>query len=227
MNELASSRPEAARRSPRGPLTFAERVTYQRAVEEVYWRHRIWPKDNPQPKPPLDAILSQAQLEKKVEDYLRKSQALADHWQRPMTPEQLQAEMERMASHTQQPEVLREVFEALGNDPFVIAECLARPILAERLLAGATVVAGVPPAPRSLVAADTDASTDKRLRTPMNPDNAAYKLPEIPVSTGCTDDTWTATSTLNAPDPRDLHAMIWTGSEVITWGGPAIHPPIV
>ena len=39
-----------------------------------------------------------------------------------------------MAQHTKQPEVLRELFEALGNDPFVIAECLARPVLAERLL---------------------------------------------------------------------------------------------
>ena len=42
--------------------------------------------------------------------------------------------MERMAQHTKQPEVLRELFEALGNDPFVIAECLARPALAERLV---------------------------------------------------------------------------------------------
>ena len=38
--------------------------------------------------------------------------------------------MDRMAQHTNQPEVLREVFAALGNDPFVIAECLARPVLA-------------------------------------------------------------------------------------------------
>ena len=42
--------------------------------------------------------------------------------------------MDRMAQHTKQPEVLRELFEALGNDPFVIAECLARPVLAERLV---------------------------------------------------------------------------------------------
>ena len=38
--------------------------------------------------------------------------------------------MEWMATHTKQPEVLREIFAVLGNDPFVIAECLARPILA-------------------------------------------------------------------------------------------------
>src|SRR6185503_15343017 len=115
-------------------LTFAERVAYQRAIEDVYWRHRIWPKDRPDPKPSLDAVMSQAQIEKKVEDYLRDSQALEDYWQRPITPDQLQAEMERIASHTKQPEVLRELFAALGNDPFVIAECLARPVLAERLL---------------------------------------------------------------------------------------------
>src|SRR3982751_5235217 len=115
-------------------LTFAERVAYQRAIEDVYWRHRIWPKESPDRKPSLDAVMSQAQLEKKVTDYLRKSQALEDYWQRPITADQLQAEMDRMAKHTKQPEVLRELFDALGNDFFVIAECLARPALAERLL---------------------------------------------------------------------------------------------
>src|SRR5438876_94178 len=115
-------------------LSFADRVAYQRAIEEVYWQHRIWPKANAGPKPPLDKVISQAQIEKKVEDYLRNSQALEDYWQRPITPDQLQAEMERMASHTKQPGVLREIFAALGNDPFVIAECLARPVLAERVI---------------------------------------------------------------------------------------------
>jgi len=118
-------------------LTFAERVGYQRVIEDVYWRHRIWPRnrgERPDLKPSLDAVMSQAQLEKKVGDYLRKSQALEDYWQRPITADQLQAEVDRMAKHTKQPEVLRELFEALGNDPFVIAECLARPALADRLV---------------------------------------------------------------------------------------------
>ena len=43
--------------------------------------------------------------------------------------------MNRMAQHTKLADVLRELFQALGNDPFVIAECLARPTLTERLLA--------------------------------------------------------------------------------------------
>ena len=118
----------------RAALTLADRVAYQRAIEEVYWRHRIWPKERPDPKPSLDAVMPSAQLEKKVEDYLRNSEALEDYWQKPLSAEQLQAEMERMAQHTKQPEVLRELFEALGNNPYVIAECLARPALSERLL---------------------------------------------------------------------------------------------
>src|SRR5438874_10310686 len=131
--ESASSAAASAIQRDR-TLTFADRVAYQRAIEEVYWRHRIWPKENAEAKPPLDKVMSQAQIEKKVEDYLRDSQALEDYWQRPITPDQLQAEMERIASHTKQPEVLREIFAALGNDPFVIAECLSRPVLAERLI---------------------------------------------------------------------------------------------
>jgi hypothetical protein len=127
-------RSEATANVSQRTLTFEERVAYQRAIEDVYWRHRIWPKERPDPKPPLDAVMSQAQLEKKVTDYLRKSQALDDYWQRPITADQLQAEMDRMAKHSKQPEVLQQLFEALGNDPLVIAECVARPALAERLL---------------------------------------------------------------------------------------------
>ena len=93
-------------------LTFAERIAHQRAIEEVYWRHRIWPKENPGPKPSLDAVVSAAGLEKKVSDYLWKSQALEDYCHRPITVEQLQAEITRMASQTKQPDVLRELFAA-------------------------------------------------------------------------------------------------------------------
>ena len=115
-------------------LSFDERVAYQRVIEEVYWRHRIWPNEARDQKPPLISVVSQPQLEKKVADYLRKSQAIEDHWQRPITAESLQAEMDRMAANTKQPDVLRELFEALGSDPFVIAECLVRPIVVERLI---------------------------------------------------------------------------------------------
>src|SRR5256886_11125160 len=103
---LAFFHPEAPAKVSNRTLTFAERVSYQRAIEEVYWRHRIWPKERPDAKPPLDSVMLQSQLEKIVAEYLRKSQALEDHWQCPITVEQLQAEMDRMTQHTNHPEVL-------------------------------------------------------------------------------------------------------------------------
>jgi galactose oxidase-like protein len=206
-------------------LTFAERVAYQRAIEDVYWGHRIWPQERPDPKPALDAVMSQAQLENKVEDYLRNSQALED-WQRPITADQLQAEMDRMAQHTKQPEVLRELFEALGNDPFVIAECLARPALAERFANGDPVAVGVPPAhptrmpPQKPTLAGWPAKAETQVPVTMAALSANYTLPVIASpSGGCIDDTWTSTSTTNAPPARVAHTAVWTGSEMIVWGG--------
>src|SRR5436189_5024068 len=32
-------------------------------------------------------------------------------------------------------------------------------------------------------------------------------------------DSWTATSTTNAPTARAAHTAVWTGSEMIVWGG--------
>jgi N-acetylneuraminic acid mutarotase len=201
------SQPLAASRS----LTFEERVAYQYAIEEVYWRHRIWPKENSTPKPSLDEVMSRGQIEKKVEDYLRDSQLLTRRSRRPITQDQLQAEMDRMAQNTNQPDILRELFAALNNDPFIIAECLARPILSERLAADLAVAAGVPPAARNLFVRDTAAFTGKN--------SAAYVLPQISLPLDCVDDTWTATTLTSAPDGRFLHTGVWTGSEMIVWGG--------
>src|SRR6478736_5558028 len=214
---LVYSRPAASTKVFPRTLTFAQRVSYQRAIEEVYWRHRIWPKDNPQPQPPLAAIVSEAQLEQKVEDYLRKSQLATDQRQSPITASELQAEMERMAAHTKQPKVLRELFEALGNDPFVIAECLARRLLADR---------------RTTQLYRHDQEVGAAFKQPWLPKaetqvsvtlatvSANYTLPVIASpSGGCTDDTWTPTSLTNAPSARNYHTAVWTGSEMIIWGG--------
>src|SRR5438094_312658 len=67
-----SARSEAAPSQPR-QLSFGDRVAYRRAIEDVYWRHRIWPKENTASKPSLDAVMSQAQLQEKVAEYLRES----------------------------------------------------------------------------------------------------------------------------------------------------------
>jgi N-acetylneuraminic acid mutarotase len=215
---LAFFHPEAPAKASQRMLTFAERAVYQRTIEDVYWRHRIWPKDRPDSKPSLDAVMSQAQLGRNVHDYLRKSQALQDYWQQPITSEQLQAEMNRMAQHTKQPEILRELFESLGNDPFVIAECVARPILAERLFESAMASNN---ATLAVSQAINRRQTDRA-------SFSSYTLPSIAgPSGGCTYDTWTPTSVTNAPGAREYHTTVWTGSEMIVWGGEDINGDLV
>ena len=115
-------------------LTFEDRVRAQRAIEQVYWSHRIWPAENARPKPPLSAVMPDEAIRAKVEDCLRKSNALETLWQRSVTAAQLQAEMDRMSRETRDGTVLQELFAALGNDPFVIAETLARKTLVDRLI---------------------------------------------------------------------------------------------
>src|SRR5438034_6601740 len=47
-----------------------------------------------------------------------------------------------------------------------------------------------------------------------------YTLPAISDDpNGCTDDTWTGTSVTNAPTARSVHTAVWTGTEMIVWGG--------
>ena len=213
----APSSPAQAARSDsqqkNGVITFAERVAFQYAIEEVCWRHRIWPNENPGPKPGLDQVVSRTQIERKVEDYLRDSELLADQWQWSITPDQLQSEMDRMAAHTKQPDVLRELFAALENDPFVIAECLARPILSERLVAD---FLGQEKTRRF------ESARTETVRAPLATTLAGppYVLPKIlSAESPCTDDTWTATSTIGALSPRFGHIAVWTGIEMIVWGG--------
>ena len=149
--------------------------------------------------------MSQTQIEEKVRDYLRNSQALEDYWKRPITPEQLQAEMDRMAKQTRDPEMLRELFQGLGNDPFVIAECLARPVLADRSLSHGELEQ-LP---------EMSSSPGRMVTVPSD-----YNLPTISGSAGdCIDNTWTATNTFGAPSRRQAHTAVWTGSEMIIWGG--------
>src|SRR4029079_5830294 len=102
------------------PLTFEDRVAAQRVIEETYWRHRIWPAENPNPKPRLSEVLPDELIREKVRDYLQKSNALERYWNRPITAERLQAEMRRMATSNRSSPILGELYRDLGHDPRVL-----------------------------------------------------------------------------------------------------------
>jgi hypothetical protein len=137
----------AAAAAAAGTLTLDDRVAAQRAIEEVYWKHRIWPADNPGPKPPLSAVMSDDALRAKVARTLSDSGSF--------TPGQLSEELARMTKRSRAPEILRELFDALGNDPELIAETLARESLAARAdgLSFADVARACDDAIRSMVLA--------------------------------------------------------------------------
>src|SRR5262249_7907350 len=110
-------------------VTFEERVTAQRAIEGVLWNHRVWPEQNPRPKPSLEQAFSEEALRSKVRKYLRESSLLAREWDRPVTAHQLQSELDRISRNTKAPKVTAELYGALNNDANLIAETLARQVL--------------------------------------------------------------------------------------------------
>src|SRR6266850_645040 len=108
-------------------LTFDQRVAAQEALERIYYSHQIGATR------PFAVAVPRDLLVQKVRTYLQETAALERLWRTPVTAGMLRAEMERMARQSRMPDRLGELFAALGNDPFLIEECLARPALVGRL----------------------------------------------------------------------------------------------
>ena len=156
-------------------LTFEERVKAQEAIERVYYSHQLGAT-----KPFEDAV-PRAVIEEKVTAYLEKSHELESRTGTRFASDAFQRELRRIKTETRKPEVLTELFNALGNDPWILEECLARQTLASR-----------------------ESSSD--LANPFAPDL-------------CSADTWSAVASAGAPPARDRHTAVWTGNEMIVWGG--------
>lgn len=207
-------------------LDIEKRVEAQRAVERVFWAHRIWPEENPAPKPTPEELLSAAWLRSRVEDSLEMSHALESLWGRTITAADLQEEMKRMAAGSAAPGVLRELFAALGDDPFLIAETLARPIVAERLLREYFKDEELRSEPKRSFESWWSAERDRMSPEGVTPSDG-YSLEPI-VLDPCAKDTWTTTNdgdVVGKPQARHYHTAIWTGAEMIVWGGRSLAMP--
>jgi N-acetylneuraminic acid mutarotase len=249
-------------------LSLEERIAWHRKVEAVYWQHRVW--QSPQAKPALDEVFPPPALQAKVEDGLRKANALEALFNRPITADQLRAEVDRITAQTRNPKVLRELFAALENDSFLIAEIIARPALTEAALQDSYFAARrAEQESKDAVEPESERdhagfvtwwqehkagfSTDVRTTAP------SFALPNItsgendswapmaapPVGGREASSVWTGVEVIvwnsnvsgsrynptldmsfpvtrtNAPPPRTTHSAIWTGSEMIVWGGHA------
>ncbi len=199
-------------------LTFEERVKAQEAIERVYYSHQIGTTKS------FEQAVPRSVLERKVRTYLKESVALEKFWQTPVTADMLQKELERMARHTRMPERLRDLYTALGSDPFMIQECLARPLVVGRMA-------------RSffLARSETGQSSweDWWKGTEDELDEGSVHaiasggdlrplsdIPSVASSVSCpTDDVWDNGSLAHFPEGRGNHTAVWTGSQMIVWGG--------
>ncbi|HZQ70284.1 MAG TPA: kelch repeat-containing protein [Terriglobales bacterium] len=203
-------------------IDISARTAFQQAVEQVYWQHRLWPKENSAAKPALTAVISPEQLQAKAEAGLRLSNALAALWNSPITGAQLQAEMNRMARDSRQPEVLAELFAALNHDPAIVAEVLARPALAERLARSA--YQNDQRFSAKAQSFDTWWSKQQNQFAPTVSQSVfAYVLPGVNTATAAPD-SWAPTHTL--PDGTNGMTAVWTGAEMIIWGGGSTLAPV-
>ena len=124
---IAASVIDANALVPNRALTLDQRVESQLAIDRVYYAHQTGATR------PFDEVMPRSAVENKVRTYLKQSLALEQVWSTAITAEALHAEIERMARETRSPERLRELFAAVGNDPFLVQECIARPALVSRL----------------------------------------------------------------------------------------------
>ncbi len=115
------------------PLTFQERVECRRALEEVFYNHRRAMSSTPELTPDFSTTVTEDNLAMRVQTTLRLTEALRIFWGQEVAGEDLQDEIDRMVRETADPAVLHELFDALNNDPRKIAECLARPLLVDRM----------------------------------------------------------------------------------------------
>jgi N-acetylneuraminic acid mutarotase len=201
-------------------LTFEDRVKAQEAIERVYYSHQLGATQ------PFEEAVPRQVWERKVETYLKQSAALERFWHTPVTGAMLESELERMARGSRMPERLRELFAALGDDPVLVQECLARASLADRLArsfhdfdrrfheSAATYDEWW-----GRVAPDLDASSVRTVAAARSALPVAPGSGTMTGSTSASDCTWDNGSLDDAPPPLQNHTAVWTGSLMVIWGG--------
>ncbi len=156
-------------------------------------------------------------FEDQADRHLRRMQVLDLHHDVQISDLELQRELDRMARTTRRPEQLRRFFAALDGDPRRIAEALARPQLIDRRLRNLyrQQTRSEDPGAASFEAWLAAQSVDG-----VTLSNAVgdLRLPDIIGSGTDEPDSWSR-ELPEAPDAKQGQSAIWTGSELLVWGG--------
>lgn len=210
------------------------RVDEYMAVEAVRHAHRTWPGANPLPKPPVTALLSRVELRRRVLEDLKKQAALRSYWGEEITAAQLEAEVARIVARSQDRTTLSEIIDALHDDAELFVEVIARPLLVERRVRERFAVDQrldlVSDSRSPLVERSFDAWWDEAAPHVEALETARLSALEVLAirkqlsllgekpPAPCAPNEWRLLPS-GAPDARDGHVAVWTGTEMIVWGG--------
>jgi hypothetical protein len=201
-----------------GDLTFEDRVRAEEAIQRLSYAHQIGATEA------FEQAFPRERLEQRVRTTLGQSAALASYWNTPITAEALRNEIERIARNTRFPDRLLAIYDALGNDPVLVQECLARATLADRWTR-----AHFESDPRTHTEIPTigwDAWWEEASITfasqavPVVATGAApLPLPQAAGATCHATDSWDNGSLGAVPEGRSSASAVWTGRLMIVWGG--------
>ncbi len=191
-------------------LSFDERVDAETAIVQL---QQSWRAGNDhrgvEPVP-------REQLERRVRTYLKQSVALKRFWDVNVDAQMLDAELQRIVRDTRDPDRLGRMFAALGDDPVLIRECIARPQIVSRTLRRLLDETGQS---REAWWGTVEEKLDPH--EVLAPSEPAPAIPEIRSGTSvCSPiEQWIPISTVSEPSDRTGHTVIWTGAEMVVWGG--------
>ncbi|MEJ5166305.1 MAG: hypothetical protein WHV67_04685, partial [Thermoanaerobaculia bacterium] len=200
------------------PLNFFsfnlnERIFYQKKIEEVFYKNRVWPKENKKPKPAFDEVINEEKIKEKVLNFLKKEQTLKTFFKKEIKTQDMEEELKRIMKNTKDPEMLKEIFSALKNNKYLIFECLIKPIMVERFFENYCLKFK-----ENGLLEDIDKfleeenfSFEKIEAEDFNSFEENFKYMPI--------DSWD-NGILDDPIPLNAgHKAIWTGAEMIIFGG--------
>ena len=176
----------------------------QNKIENFKWSYNKW--NTSKSKPKRISIISKKQIITNINKTMQYESVLFNNFGILINQKDLQNELNRIASTTQNPQKLKKMFKLLNNNPQTIAECISRPILVENKI-------------HSLF---NNLKTTKNFSKWINSQtNIDYYLPienlknlKLPIikETNFVNKVFT-------PQARDRHVAIWTGKRMVIWGG--------
>ncbi len=217
------------------------RLVCEQKLVDLRWSFQHWPAHNRHPKPTHNPTASAAQIRAAVLRNLKQEVYLQQQKSWYFSAAVVQAEWQRIQAASQMPKRLQQYMAALGHDEQQILACLVRPALVAQhfsavgdpdallgldwrqlqrhpIQQGSTLPAPRIPSPRTRHTTIWDGNhmiiwggywqdffDQYALRS-----GALYD----PVL-----DQWQFTSSANAPEGRFQHSAVWTGQEMIVWGG--------